>query len=524
MNTTGTEAQHSLPQSVESVIHARLQRLSPGAKALAQALSLLGDRVEIDFVRAVLEADLGTVLNDLSELERYAFVHPLTGNLISFRHQIIAVACADTLTRERRQKLHRAAIREIILRYSNLSGRYERLAFHALEGGEDVVALDYLWKAGLEARRNSAAVSLNLIFDTALQVIKRVGEAAESRYVDFVLMAFSSMLQFGEFGKMNEHLPRTMELARRHGQPHQVCSLHSQLAMIRWFEGRYEEGLREAREGLQMARALKAPALIFFNQLWVAAALHGMGQVHPAIDCLRELDELLTGELEHARFDVMTIPKSTVLAFMSWFMNATGEYVPALDFAARALAIAIREQYPYSEVLARNTMGRNLLLLRRNSEAAQCFAIAQELIDRNGYDAIKVNLTGGMAAALARTGNASEAIRLVESCLRRDLHHRTGQMEVGWLYAGYAEALVRSGESARGMAAMERALDIARNIKNPWLLADCLGLRAHLLAEIDPDNADIGRDLDEQRAICQRYGIAVWTMAPQNPAIWARLA
>jgi tetratricopeptide (TPR) repeat protein len=520
MQASGTEAQHPLPQSVESAIHARLQRLSPGAKMLAQALSLLGARVEIDFVRAVLEAELGTLLNELAELERYAFVHPLAGNLISFRHQIIAVACSDTLARERRQTLHRAAIREIILRHPNLSGRYEQLAFHALGAGEDAIALDYLWKAGLEARRSSAAVSLNLIFDTALEVMKRIGEAAESKYVDFVLMAFPSMLQFGEFSKMNEHLPRTMELARRQGRPHQVCSLHSQLAMICWFEGRYEDGLRAARDGLDMARALNAPALIFSNQLMKATALHGMGQIHQAIECLRELDELLTGELEHARLGSPAIPKSVVLAFMSWFLNATGEYVKALALAARALEIAVRERDPYAEVLARNTMGRNLLLLGRNREAVQCFGIALELIDRNGYDAIKANLTGAMAAALARTGDAPEAVRLVEACLRDELHRRTGQMEVSWLYAGYAEALVRCGEREPGLAALEQALDIARNIKNPWLLADCLGLRAYLLAEIDHNNAGIGSDLNEQRAICQRYGIAAWSMTPQNPPVW----
>jgi class 3 adenylate cyclase/tetratricopeptide (TPR) repeat protein len=524
MQTSGTQAQHPLPQSVESVIHARLQRLSPGAKTLAQALSLLGETVEIDFVRAVLDADLGILLNDLAELERYAFVHPLAGNSTCFRHQIIAVACSDTLTRERRQKLHRAAIREIILRHSNLSGRYEQLAFHAVEACEDTIALDYLWKAGLEARRLVGQISLNLIFDRALQVMSRMGEAAESKYVDFVLMAFASMLQLGEFKKMNEHLPRTMELARRHGRPHQVCSLNSQLGMICWFEGRYEEGLRATCEGLETARALNSPALIFSNQLMMATALHGMGQINRAIGELRELNEWLTGDLENARLGALAVPKSTVLAFTSWFMNATGEYAEALDFAARALEIAVREQDPYSEVLARNTMGRNLLMLQRNTEALQCFTIARELSNRNGYDAIKANLTGSMAAALARTGDAREGVRLAELCLRDELHRRTGQMEVGWLYAGYAEALVRCGESERGLAALERALEIARSIKNPWLLADCLGLSACLHAEIKPDRARIMSDLNEQREICQRYGIAVWTMVPQKPIVLGQLA
>jgi tetratricopeptide (TPR) repeat protein len=295
--------------------------------------------------------------------------------------------------------------------------------------------------------------------------------------------------------------------------------------MIRWFEGRYEEALATASEGLEMARELNAPPLIFSNQLWVANALHGMGRIEEAIESLRHLEAFLSGDLENDRLGSMTNPRSTVFAFTSWFMNATGEHSEALDFATRSLEIALREQDLYSEVLARNTMGRNLLLLGRTEEAVRCLRVASDLIDRNGYDAIKANLMGAMAAALARTGEAAEAVRLVRSCLKDELHLRTGRMEVGWLYAGYAEALVSCGDPEAGFSALEDALRIARAIGNPWLLADCLGLRAHLRARIDPGNASIRHDLDEQRATCERYGIAIWSMAaPRDPAAFGQPA
>lgn len=512
METQGPQTQQRLPHSVESAIHARLQRLSPSAKALAQALSLLGEEVDIDIVKAVLAVDLSALLNDLFELERYAFVHPLTGHRTRFRHQIIAEACADTIPREQRRGLHRAAIRAITARYSDLAGRHAQLAFHAEGAGEDMAALDYLWQAGLEARRNSAAASLNLIFDRALGVIARIGEAAESRYVDFVLMAFVSMLQVGEFKKMNQHLPRTIELAQRHGRPDQVCNTQSQLGMICWFEGRYEEGLRATSAGLEMARALKSPALIFSNQIMMANILHGMGRMDQAKAALRELSDMLTGQLETARLGAPAIPKSMTFAFMSWFENATGEYLEGLGFATRALDIAVNEQDSYSEVLARSSMGRNLLMLGRNDEAVECLAVARNLSNRNGYDAIKANLTGAMAVALARTGEARQAVSLVEACLRDELHLRTGQMEVCQLYAGYAEALVSCGETERGFAALDHALAIARGIENPWLMVECLGLRGRLLAQITPGDARISADLDEQRSICARSGVVAWTM------------
>ena len=512
-DVTNAMSEQSLPQSVESVIHARLQRLSPKIKTFAQTLSLLGEEVEIQLATAVLGVDVGELLNALFELDRFAFIHPLAGNSVRFRHQIIAEACANTIPRDQRREIHRAAVQAITRRYPNLNGRYEQLAFHAEEAGDADAALGYLWDAAVEARRNAAASSLSLIYDRALKLIERLGEAAEEKYVDFGRMSFASMLQLGEFNKVNMHLPRTMELARRQGRAAQVCSVQSQLGMIYWFEGRYEEALQITSEGLRTARALGSPALIFSNQTVMANVLYGMGHVDRAIAAMDELNEMLTGELETARLGTPAGPKCAVLAFRSWFMIATGQYTEALEFASRALEIAAREQDLYGEVLARITMGRNLLMLHRNDQAVECLSIAREIVERNGYDTIKANLTGAIATALARTGKAHQAVGLVEACMESGMHLRTGRMEVCYLYAGYAEALVRDGDPERGLSALDRALSIAKTIGNPWLIVECLGLRARLLAETKPGAPRVVQDLAEMHAICDQYGVVAWDVS-----------
>jgi tetratricopeptide (TPR) repeat protein len=235
-----------------------------------------------------------------------------------------------------------------------------------------------------------------------------------------------------------------------------------------------------------------------------------MGQVDRAIAAMDELNEMLTGELQTARLGTPAGPKCMALAFRSWFMNATGQYAEALEFAFRALEIAVREQDLYGEVLARITMGRNLLMLHRNDQAVECLSIGKEIVERNGYDTINAHLTGTLAAALARTGKAHQAVGLVEACMESGMHLRTGQMEVCYLHAGYAEALVRDGELQRGLSALERALSIAKTIRNPWLTVECLGLRARLLAETKPDAPRLVEDLAEMRAICDQYGVVAW--------------
>ncbi|HEX6374418.1 MAG TPA: AAA family ATPase [Allosphingosinicella sp.] len=509
-----------LPQTVESLIHARLQRLSPGARALAEALSLLGENVDIGFLSDVLGQRADPLSDDLEELERYAFVHPPAGGFTHMRHQIIAEACADTIPRQRRRQLHRSAVEAIAARHPGLSGRYEQLAHHAEGAGDLEAALGYLWEAALEARRSSATQSLNLIFDRAIGLVDRIGDAAQEKYLDFVLLAGTSMLQLGEFDKVNLHLPRAMELARRSGQPALISGTLSQIGMVCWFEGRYEEGLRATEEGLAIARQLQSPALIFSSLIMQTNILHGMGRVDRAIAEQRELCAMLTGALETARLGAASLPSATALSFLSWFLLEVGAYEEGLVHLDQALALAQREGDAYAEVLARNALGRNLLMLHRNEEAVECIAVARAISERNGYDAIKADLDGRMAIALSRSGRPAEAVRLVEECMRRKLHRRTGQLEVYYLQAGYAEALMRVGEMGRGLDILGEALARARGIGNPWLTVDALGLRARMLAELAPGDPRIAEDLAERAQLCARHGLAAWPEAtcPGRPS------
>jgi len=521
----GEAAFNALPQRVESVIHARLRRLPRRANGVARALSLLGEDVDVDLLRSVTGIATDGLLNDLAELERFALLHPVGGGAIRFRHQIIAEACANTIPRKRRAQLHQAAIAAIVARPSGATRRHAQLAFHAEGAGDDRAALGYLWEAAVEARGTAAAASLNLIFDRAHAVIARIGADAEKRYVDFVLMAFPSMLLLGEFDKMSAHLPKVMDLARRQGRPDKVANCQGQLGMLCWFEGRYEEGLAATQEGLATARALAAPALIFANQIMLANVLHGAGQIERALVELDSLREVLADVPEAERWGSPAIPHSTALSFTGWIMIETGRYAEALDFARRGLDVAVRLSDPYSQVMARNALGRCLLLMGRNQEAAECLATARDLAETNGYDATKANLTGHMATALARIGHTREAIAIAEACLAANLHRRTGQMEVYCLKAGYAEALARAGAWDAGLAVLDEALVIARRIDNPCLTASGLALRARLLTELAPADsralADprVRADLQEAAAIRRRHGLAApsW-LSEKSPA------
>ena len=150
---------------------------------------------------------------------------------------------------------------------------------------------------------------------------------------------------------------------------------------------------------------------------------------------------------------------------------------------------------------------RNLLKLGRYRDAADCLQVAVNLIDQYGYDPALPHVVGLLASALARTGEAAKAVWAVEAWLARGLQDRTGRLELYYLNAGYAEALAQLGSSSDALAAINRALDVARSISNPCLIVQGLGVRAGLLAAIEPNSAQISADLAEQASLCRQYGL-----------------
>jgi class 3 adenylate cyclase/tetratricopeptide (TPR) repeat protein len=502
-----SESINLVPQSVQSVIHARLNRLSPGAKECAQALSVLGNEVEIDVALKVLGKDTETLLRDCAELERLEIVQPSSGTSIRFRHAIVAEACSETVPGPRRRDLHRAAIAAVTATYSDLAAQFERLAFHAESARNDEQALEYLWLAGLRARRSSASGSLFLIFQRAMKCIERIGEPAERRFVDFVLMAFAQLLQIGEFTKMNPYLPRALELAQRQDRPDKVCAALSHMGMISWFQGRYVDCRDQSERALAIATELDNLPLKFGAKFMLASALYGTGEIKRAIDMQLELRNAFSGALETARLGAAAIPGSIIRSYLSWFMMEVGLYEEGLGHAEKALEIATRAGEPYSEILARLGVGRNLLKLRRCRDAADCLQAAVNLIDQYGYDPALPHVVGLLASALARTGEAAKAVSAVEAWLARGLQDRTGRLELYYLNAGYAEALAQLGSSSDALAAINRALDVARSISNPCLIVQGLGMRAGLLAAAEPNSTQIAADLAEQASLCRQYGL-----------------
>ena len=504
------KAKGGLPQTVESLIHGRLNMLSKRAKSIVQTISVVGDEIELDVAMNLLGVSIDELQPCVNELSRFGLLRGDVSNTLRFQHAIITAACLNTVPKLKRKAVHKAAVDAIMAAYPQTDSQFERLAFHAEGAGDLEMALDYLWLAGLQARRSAASASLLKIFKRAMSCLEEAGKQADERYVDFVLLACAALLQIGEFEEMKRDVPVALEIARGLDDPDKVCGVLAQLGMLQWFEGNYREALKTCSEALTLAERLKSPPLIFAAELMNASVLHGLGKVNDAITMQKALCDRLTAELASARLGAAAVPSSMSLAFLGWFMVETGDYAEALRHTDRALKIAERYRDPYAEVLARNAQGRTLLCLNRAEDAMRTMLAAKRICDSEGFDAINPHVTGRLAAAMARSGSTEVAVKIAGELADKTNGERTGYLEMFNFRLGYGEALFRNGQHQQGLEQVNGAMSMAEQIDSPCLKVQALSIRICLLEMGGTDKAQVRKDRRQRQKLCEAFQLVAW--------------
>ena len=124
----------SVPPSVQAVLAARLDGLSPDLRRVVDAASVIGKSFYPDAVALLVEDDLDPVTQQVEELVRADLIQPATTDLAghdayTFSHLLLRDAAYQGLTKARRAALHRSVARWLKQQPVNSVGS-ELVAFH----------------------------------------------------------------------------------------------------------------------------------------------------------------------------------------------------------------------------------------------------------------------------------------------------------------------------------------------------------------------------------------------------------
>jgi oligopeptide transport system substrate-binding protein len=202
-----------VPETVEKVILARIDRLPAECHDVLTAASVLGRRFGLPLLQGV-SGENGALRDSLAELQRLDLVREARRwpePEYRFKHVLIQEAAYRTLLSERRVGLHRRAAEWIEHRNADhLEEAYGLLAHHWLAAQDEGKAIDYLARAGDRARQEYALDEAIGHYRELLPLLERRGERQAMALVLFKLaLALHTSLRFPE---ANDTYQRAFEL------------------------------------------------------------------------------------------------------------------------------------------------------------------------------------------------------------------------------------------------------------------------------------------------------------------------
>jgi class 3 adenylate cyclase len=166
-----------VPETINDIIMARLDRLGDAGKRTVQLASVIGRQFLVRLLSRVsgMSQQLDGLLCELQALEIIYQQGLLPEPAYVFKHAVIQDVAYKSLLRERRRELHRRVAFALEELYPDrLAEHYEELAHHFSEGEEWAKAFEYLERSGDRAREAYANTTALDWYVRALEAAARV--------------------------------------------------------------------------------------------------------------------------------------------------------------------------------------------------------------------------------------------------------------------------------------------------------------------------------------------------------------
>jgi len=452
-----------VPQTVYSLIEARLARLSDAARRVLDAAVAAGREFEFELVARAAGLSEGAALDALDELRAARLLEQLPDGRLRFDHTLTMEVAYREVGEPRHRALHRRLAEALeALHRDRLDDVAGLIASHFAEGGAPERAASFAMRAGRRAASVAAWSEAVAFYEQGL-----AGATPEQRPA--ALMALGNALFLG--GEAARATERYREALRLANGPAEVRTLRLNLARALIPQGRFAEVIDLVRNLEPSTPDERWTALFIWG---TARSIEGADLAEASLR-LREAERIIVEQaapdqtaLAQVRFEL-----GSVAAQQGDLPRAVAYYHEALSVADCAGQSATELESALTwRILARNNLAYHLLLLGDLPSAARYAAEGARLAEQWGAIGLQPYLhstSGEIALALDDLDGAeaqfSAGLALAE---RLALPER-----VAGLTANLGLLALRRGQTGVAVQRLSTALS----------QADALGTR-HLAAQV----------------------------------------
>ena len=481
----GPSDEITVPDTVEEVLRARINRLPDRERELLQSAAVIGKTIPIEVLSLLApgrDEDLRAMLTHLRAADFLYEVGP--EGQYRFKHALTHEVAYGGISPTERRELH-ARIVTIIERINpeRLGDHVEWLALHSTKGELWDKALEYVHRAGIKAAEHSAHRQAVAYFEQALEVLARQPRSREmaERAIDLRLDFRNSLHALGELERILEHLREAEALATALDDQRRLGQVFAFMTQYFRLTGDPDRAIESGEKALDIARWQPN------STLWVVATTF-LGSAHAAVGNYRKAAEILSHTvasmpeqmIDH-NWSVNGLLPVFTRAALGYFLAELGEFDAGFRHGEEALRAARAADKPYSLIFACGGVGTLHLLKGELDDAVEVLEHGLALCRASNLPVALPVLAASLGPAYALMGRSSDAIRLLEQAVDQARSmKRAGGHALLLLQLGDAYRL--GGRITDASVIAQHALDLARTHKERGHEAYALRLLADIAA------------------------------------------
>ena len=469
----------SVPATLHASLMARLDRLGPAPKEIAQIGAVLGREFAYELIEPVAqrpEKELQVALDQLSDAGLLFCRGTAPHASYLFKHALVQDAAYSTLLRGRLQELHARVAAALEEHFADLVERQpELLAHHLTAAGDTERAVDQWLKAGQHAAERSAHREAIGHFNRGLASLGSLPETPERdrQEVELRLANGVSLITANGFASPDaaEAYTRARDLCEKRGDTyHLLVALFGLWNFARTSDFDAARNLSHRMLVLTRNHDDIGLRLQAHHAAWTTSFFRG--ELFPGRSQCEEGRRLY--DFERHRSHAMLygghdpgVCARSIGGFTSWLIGYPDQ---SLASGADALALAERLGHPF-------TLGITLLQatvlhqLRREPGMALQRVHAAEIVAAEQRLSLHIDSRVLRGGALAAQGALAEAVAVIREGLSE--RNRAGaKLYRPFCLALFAEALEGAGEHDSALAALSEALALAQETGERWWEAE----------------------------------------------------
>ena len=455
-----------LSPTVQAVLAARIDRLSPDDKVLLQSAAVVGKDVGVPILRSIVGLPEHELLARLASLQAAEFLNEsrLFPDLeYTFKHALTQEVAYGSLLQDRRMELHARIVGAIESRVTTRMSEYcEVLAHHAVRGELWEKAVDYLREAGTNAWTRGALPDSLERFEQALALLPHLSASTENvaRAIDVRFDLQRPVWALGQMPRLTQLTEEAELLAQQINDRLRLARNWVLFSRNAWVSAQYPEGIRYAEQASSVAEATDNVGLRIASVFLLGAGKAAVGDYVIAAQLLGRVVDGPDGQV------AKRLPSdigSHYVGSCFWLvlsLLAVGDFARARTYTDAAHDVADAFDSPHDQATAYLTRAIALADQGDFAEAVLWSERAVRLCEATPILPWLSTANAHLGWTLALSRRAREGLGYLERSVM--IHESLGmKVYLSMFYARWAEGLLLEGDVVRARERAQQALDLA---------------------------------------------------------------